>query len=259
MTTKDFFVIADKIFETQSQYNPASLHYNYFLHHHQVVSCSRFVPAVMFWTGQDDEVIEVRKPVTSVTAITFDVLDDGTTPTDVAVGEMVQLLANAVTTPTGGEGGVVWSISGQTSSSTFITQYGVLHVGLDEAATDVTVYVASTWVDPADPRKPAVTGSLSVPIVGPPIVEWPRIGEIASITVQGVPVTPAVTPGHAAYTVTVPGADATAQDVVVGTDGPASVAVTAGPLTAGHVAVSIVVDGGDPADPRTYTVDVTVS
>ena len=60
LTTKDFFVIADNLLENTSQPNPVSLGTNYFLHHWEVISTSLFVPAVMFWTGNDDRNIRVR-------------------------------------------------------------------------------------------------------------------------------------------------------------------------------------------------------
>ncbi|WP_218937956.1 hypothetical protein, partial [Bacillus cereus] len=60
LTTKDFFVIADNLLENTSQPNPVSLGTNYFLHHWEVISASLFVPAVMFWTGADDQSIRVR-------------------------------------------------------------------------------------------------------------------------------------------------------------------------------------------------------
>lgn len=54
LTTKDFFVVADTLLANTSIYNPAGLYNNYFMHHHEIISCSLFVPAIAFWTGASD-------------------------------------------------------------------------------------------------------------------------------------------------------------------------------------------------------------
>lgn len=54
LTTRDFFVVADTLLTNTSIYNPAGLYNNYFMHHHEIISCSLFAPAVMFWTGESD-------------------------------------------------------------------------------------------------------------------------------------------------------------------------------------------------------------
>ena len=45
---KDFFVVADTEFRTETMWNPSALHTNAWLHHWALISASRFVPAVMF-------------------------------------------------------------------------------------------------------------------------------------------------------------------------------------------------------------------
>jgi hypothetical protein len=48
LVDKDWFMVYDKLFQTTNQYNPQGLYTNYFLHHHQVLSTSRFQNAVKF-------------------------------------------------------------------------------------------------------------------------------------------------------------------------------------------------------------------
>src|SRR5699024_10061840 len=61
LTTKDFFVIRDRVLRNTSVENPVGLLKNYFLHHHSMISQSRFAPAVLFHTGVDDaQAIEIR-------------------------------------------------------------------------------------------------------------------------------------------------------------------------------------------------------
>lgn len=172
LTTKDFFVIADTLMENTSIFNPDNLQNNYWLHHHQIISASRFVPSVMFSTLYDDEVIDITPTVTGMGAITFEKLEDGTTPTNVTRGDFVQMLA----TPSGTDAentGVIWSISGANSTRTRITEEGVLHIGGDETADTVKVIATTAWVDPASPYAAAKSSTKNVPIVGDPVPAWP--------------------------------------------------------------------------------------
>lgn len=45
---KDFFMVFDKLYQTSNQYNAQGLYWNYWLHHHQVLSTSQFHNAVRF-------------------------------------------------------------------------------------------------------------------------------------------------------------------------------------------------------------------
>jgi hypothetical protein len=48
LVDKQFFMIWDKLFQTTNQYNAQGLYWNYWLHHHQILSTSQFVNAVQF-------------------------------------------------------------------------------------------------------------------------------------------------------------------------------------------------------------------
>lgn len=172
MTTKDFFVIADTKIENTSQRNPVSLNTNYFLHHWQIISASRFVPAVMFWTGADDEVINVSPVITSLAAITIE--PDGDDPVTTADrGGLTAFHVEA--TLSDGEkvdSPVQWAV-GAESSATYISQEGVLHVGGDEVSESLTVVARSTWIDPANPgHSSSKTATLDVPVSGDLIPDW---------------------------------------------------------------------------------------
>lgn len=173
LTTRNFFVIADALKENTSIYNPANLQTNYWLHHHEIISASRFVPAVMFSLNQDDEKIEVTPvEVTGISDITFSPQEDGTTPKAAMRGEFVQLVAipqgkNAENT------GLSWRVDGHNSARTWISPTGVLHVGGDETADDVTVTATSSWVDPKNPHKAPLTKSTKISVKGDPIPVWP--------------------------------------------------------------------------------------
>lgn len=257
MTTDDFFVIADTLYESTSQWNPANLHNNYFLHHHQVISASRFVPAVLFTTGADDEVINIQAKVTSVAAITIEEVD-GVVPTDVEAGGMIALVSHAVTDTPEIEGAVIWTVTGSESLRTFITQTGVLHIAPDETATTVTVHATSAQVDADNPRLDPFTASLAVTVTGGPVGGWPEQGGgLAALSIGGVDV-PGVVPGTFTYAVNLPvGTSMAKANVIPETIGSADTEVTVTSTDATHKVVVVAVDNGTGAAVN-YTFNVTL-
>ena len=258
LTTDEFFVMADSVFESTTQWNPANLHNNYFLHHHEVISASRFVPAVMFWTGADDEVIVTRDHVTSVTTPTITDAD-GATVTSVATGGIVQLDAAAVTDPDGGTDAVVWSVSGTTNPRTYITQTGVLHVAADETATTLTVKATSAAVDYANPRLDPLTATVDVTVTGGPARIWPaQGGGLSGLTIDGNDIA-GVVPGTFTYAVTLPtGTSFAKSGIVPETIGSADTNVTVTNVDATHKTVVVSVDNGVGAAVD-YTFNVTLA
>lgn len=262
MTTRDFFVIADKVFEMTSQYNAASLGTNYFLHRHEVISASRFVPAILFTTNDTEASITINHTVASVAAPVILALSDGTVPTSIARGGMIPLSGQATVTSTPADAvqptAVVWSLTGANSTRTYITQDGVLHCGGDETATSLTVKATSVYVDPANPRLDSKSATLAIPVTGAMLPAWPEAGSIQSIEIKGVTV-PGVAVGTLTYTITMPtGTVLKASDVTVGTVNSADVNVTVTKTNATTYTVTIVVDGSDTAAATTYTVTVNL-
>jgi hypothetical protein len=258
LTTKDFFVIADAVYESQSQWNPANLHNNYFLHHHQVISASRFVPAVMFTTGAGTETITVRDHVTSVTVPTITDAD-GATVTDVPTGGLVQLAANAVTDPDGGTDAVVWSVEGTSNVRTYITQTGVLHVAADETATTLTVRARSAAVDYDNPRLDALSATVAVTVTGGPVRVWPaQGGGLAALSIGGNDIA-GVDPAVFTYNVTLPtGTSFAKAGIIAETIGSADVETTVTNVDATHKTVVVSVDNGVGAAVD-YTFNVTLA
>ena len=162
LTVPDFFVIADTVLENNSQFNPAGLSHNYFLHHHQIISCSRFVPAVMYWTGPDDEVVIVSGTITGISAVTLE--GGAALPESVNRGAVLALSASGV--GDAANKGVAWHLSGNESNRTYITDYGVLHVDVDETAPELTVIAHTTWVNPANPDAEKFERVVTLPIAG---------------------------------------------------------------------------------------------
>jgi len=263
MTVRDFFVIADVALETTTQFNPVSRQSNYFLHHWQVISASRFVPAVMFTTGPDEGVITVADSVVSVsTPVATDPVAANTT-TDVVRG-MVYQLDTTVTMSSGAEGAASWAVAGATSLRTHITPTGVLHVGGDEGAGPLDVTARSVYVDPDNTRKdPVVSSPLTLTVSGDVWPEWPEQDVAAEGEgITGIVIDDIDVPGFAAatttYTMTVPpGTSMKKSDIYAEVSGSGDTVVSVtGNATAGYV-VTVKYDPGTGA-PTTYTVNVTV-
>lgn len=237
LTVRDFFVIADQRLENTSQYNPVTLHNNYFLHHWEVVSASRFVPAVMFTTGADDEVISILPDVASVSAITLTDITDAVV-TDTTRGQTYSASASAVTSPTGGDNSTVrWSVANQTSPKTFITSSGVLHVAGDEGASTLTLTATSTYLNPSNIREDGKTATATVTVSGPAIPAWPAAGLLALAVIKGVAIP--IVSGTTAYVFEYAGTF-TKDDVHLTSDGPISATVT----VAGGKVATVTVDPG---------------
>jgi hypothetical protein len=138
LTSKDFFVVADTLFETASIQNPAGLTQNYFLHHHQIVSASRFVPAVLFTTEPSTPIVLTDDPVTAISAITVKDRTGATVPTTALPrGDFYQVNTDVTPANTGAE--VVLTLTGAQSDYTTLSQTGTLFVGVDEDATKLTI------------------------------------------------------------------------------------------------------------------------
>lgn len=184
LTTKDFFIVADTLMENRYADNPVGLHRNYFYHHHQIISASRFTPAVLFHTGQDDaQPIEIR-PVTGVSTISAQ-RSNGTAITpntgniDVVRGERLYVSATATgadgATPTNPH--VSWSLTGATDPRTRITRQGTVHVGSLEDGPELTVKATATFIDPRDPdnqTEQSRTRKLVVDQKSPKVPVWPN-------------------------------------------------------------------------------------
>lgn len=166
LTTDDFFVVRDTLYETRNADNPVGLTRNYFLHHHQIISASRFVPAIAFTTGPGTEIVEVDTPVTGMTAITIEDRD-GDAVTSVERGIRYQVLGSAITTPAGGINDAIrLDLVGAQSTYSHVTQTGVLVVSpMDEAET---VKIVATSVDDRE-----FYAELDVPVTGDILRLWP--------------------------------------------------------------------------------------
>jgi len=165
LSTREFFVVADQRLDTTSQPNPVGLHTNYFLHHWQVISASRFVPAILFTTEESTVIHIDDTPVTGVT-VTGYTDGNGNAVTELKRGDKYQIVATADTE--GVNNAVRYELDGAYSPRTYITQTGVLYVSVDEEATSIVVNVYAV-----DTPIPQLMATFTENVVGDIAEIWP--------------------------------------------------------------------------------------
>lgn len=167
LTTSDFFVVADTHYGMTSQPNAVGLTENFFLHHHQIISASPFVPAIRFSLDAGDTITLTDTPVTEIASTGLEDRD-GNAVTSAERGDYVQVLAAAGTTPEGGvNDSVRLELAGAESPRTYLTNTGALYPALDESSEKLTVTVMA--VDDN-----TVQATVEVPLTGDIAVLWPN-------------------------------------------------------------------------------------
>lgn len=160
LTTQDFFILQNTLYENTSFWNAETLATNYYLHHWEIVSASPFVPAILFTLGGDGTTIPTVKQ--TVTGITL------TGAGTAEAGENVQLTVNLTGTLSPVHDGVAVEPDAATFSvaaidggetpkvveldpmSTYVDKFAVLHLADDlPAGTVVTVTATSAYVNPS--------------------------------------------------------------------------------------------------------------
>ena len=156
LTTENFFVCSDTLYNTTSFWNPQTLSTNYYLNHWGVYSCSPFVPAILFTTDAATVTPTVTQAVTGLQL---------TGPESMKPGETAQLtvkLEGTITPETPGievaPDAAVYSLAAanagkpvQLNSRSRVDQYGKLHLqksGLP-AGTVVTVTATAAYANPS--------------------------------------------------------------------------------------------------------------
>lgn len=189
LTTTEFFMVADVVFENTNQYNPANLQTNYFLHHHQIISASRFAPAIMFGET-DDEVITISTAPGDITNLTLTEQTGTVIPTNgtgnVTRGMKYQANCDVVGDDETTDKGIAFEVVGNTSGKTRVTNFGVLSIGLDEEAETIIVKLSTTGHNPDNIRDDPKTAQMTFNVVGDSYPNWPVQGETVAIVAKGV-------------------------------------------------------------------------
>lgn len=168
LTTEDFFVCSDTLYNTTSFWNPETLSTTYYLNHWGVYSVSPFVPAILFTTGEGTTASTVTQHVTGLKLTAED--------TTVKAGGSVRLTAKleGTVTPETPDGTIVVAPDAATytvkasrtegedvsavelNSRTRVDNYGVLHVQKSgvEKGDKLTVTATSTYRNPSGATEP---------------------------------------------------------------------------------------------------------
>ena len=125
---RDFSMIYDTVYKTESIYNPRHLYWNYFLHHHQIIASSPFANAIGFTTETITPKIENLTVLPATQSIAKGYSNSVRTVVDF-VGDI--------------DTSVTYSIATATSDNTYVTESGEVFIGADETASTLTVTATS--------------------------------------------------------------------------------------------------------------------
>ena len=128
MVDRQWFMVYDTFFNFTEQYNAQGLYWNYFFHHWQVLSTSQFANAIAF-TSETPAITSVTISPKTAT---------------VSKGQNVQFTTTVVATGMASEA-ISYNVTGAVSDNTTITSNGLLIVGSDETATELTVSAISIF------------------------------------------------------------------------------------------------------------------
>lgn len=156
LTTEDFFIVNDTLYETTSFYNPETLNTTYWLHHWEVISVSPFVPAILFTTAEGTELPTVTETVTGMELTGGDSIEQGGT------AQLVVNLTGTIDPATPGiyvePDAAVFSVAAADSEGTalavdpwhdYVDDFGVVHISPNmPVGARVTVTAKSVYVNP---------------------------------------------------------------------------------------------------------------
>lgn len=166
LTTVNFFQVYDVLNTMTEIENPAMLYSNHWLHVHQIIAYSRFVPAILFTTEEGTDVTEVEWTVTGLGATTIQDIE-GADVTTVKRGDAYNMSTTATVSDPIGDTGVGYALEQPgTSRGTRMGISGVLLVAHDEKAEELSYRVFSA----ADP---SVSEVRTIDVVGTIYEEWP--------------------------------------------------------------------------------------
>lgn len=182
LTTEDFFVCHDTLYNTTSFWNPQTLTTTYWLNHWGVYSVSPFVPAILFTTAAGTVTPTIKQAVTGLTVTaepgTVELggsvgivtkldgtIDPADSDADVLVRPDACIYNVSAETPAGADPATKPAKPVQLNARTRVDNYGVLHVqktGLKPGDV-ITVTATSTYVNPSGATVP-YTGIATVTI-----------------------------------------------------------------------------------------------
>lgn len=173
LTTQDFFVCHDTVYENTNFWNPQTLVNNYYLHHWGIYSVSPFVPAIVFTTESGTSIPTVTEALSAITLT----IGEGANPTVEPGGKIQTSIELTGTLKVGADNyegnkihlapeSATYEVSAtrttkvdnedvtesvQLNARTYVDKYGVLHVQKTGLAVGdvITVVATSTYVNPS--------------------------------------------------------------------------------------------------------------
>lgn len=177
LTTEDFFVCSDTLYNTTSFWNPETLATNYYLNHWGVYSVSPFVPAILFTTGEGTTPKTVTQKVTELAltpenstvkaggSVRLTAKLKGTVTSETPDGAIVVAPDAATYTVKASRGNAGTGSPVELNPRTRVDNYGVLHVqksGVEKGDT-LSITATSTYRNPSGTTTPyTATASVTV-------------------------------------------------------------------------------------------------
>lgn len=154
LTTDQFFVVRDKVYQNDSFYNPQTMCTNYYLHHWEIISASPFVPAIAYIDG--GTATNIGTVTQEVSGVTIEAAE-----TSLEAGTSTQLTVTLDGTITDNDFGfevrpdaVTWEIEAtgfEPNMRTRVDRLGVFHLQKNdvEAGDTVTLTGTAAYTNPS--------------------------------------------------------------------------------------------------------------
>lgn len=138
LVDQQFFVVIDQLFELRNFENGEGLYWQYWLHTWKLFSWSPFANAIVFTTDESSVISVTLTPATG----------------NVAPGGTLQLTPTVTTTGSAPES-VIYTVSGDKPTDSYVTSAGLFHMAKNETNTTLTITATSTY-------NPAISGTATI-------------------------------------------------------------------------------------------------
>lgn len=172
LTTEDFFVCKDSVYETTSFYNPETLSNKYYLQHWGVYSVSPFVPAILFTTDAGTDTEKVTQTVTGLkltadpaTADPGDIIQLTPELQGSVTDEVITVEPDSCTYTVNAASAAASGTPIQLNSRTYVDRNARLHIQKSGLASGnvITVTATSTYYNPsATPTEYTATATVTI-------------------------------------------------------------------------------------------------
>lgn len=153
LTTRDFFVCSDTLYQNTSFWNPQRMDTTYYLQHWGIYSVSPFVPAILFTTDAGTVVNKVTQTVTGITVKADNNNVDAGSDVQLTVelaGNISPQDTNIKVAPDAATYELSASDDVQLTARTRVDEYGILHVAKTvPSGTTITVTATATYTNPS--------------------------------------------------------------------------------------------------------------